>query len=423
MDHIPVKAGLLFLIVGFTACLDSSENGGDESLYDTEIPFAVENTGTDCIIPSIINYTDLEKIPHMPDPFLDMEGNRITDIEDWRCRRAEISAQVQKFELGLKPETAQEKVSTTMDTDTTMTVTVEENDTTISFEVDVNYPSHGKAPYPAMIGIGRSFLNNSDLDSLGVAVIQFPNNELGEQMGSNSRGKGKFYDIFGNEHTASAMMAWAWGVSRLIDGLQTTEGIEINPERIGITGCSRNGKGALMAGALDERIVLTIPQESGSGGAAGWRISDAQYERGQEVQTLRQIVQENVWFTEDFEKFSESVERLPYDHHSVMGMIAPRALLILENSDIEWLGNESTYTTSVIAREIWKAMGISDRMGISQVGGHNHCQLPDTQRPEVNAFVKKFLLDDSTVNTRVVRMDTDLNVDLTKWAPWETPTL
>ncbi len=304
-----------------------------------------------------------------------------------------------------------------------MTVTVEENDTTISFKVDINYPSHGKAPYPAMIGMGRSFLNNSDLDSLGVAVIQFPNNELGEQMDSNSRGKGTFYDIYGNDHTASAMMAWAWGVSRLIDGLQTTENIQINPERIGVTGCSRNGKGALIAGAFDERLVLTIPQESGSGGAAGWRISDAQYERGEEVQTLRQIVHENAWFTGDFEKFSESVEKLPYDHHSVMGMIAPRALLILENSDIEWLGNESTYTTSVIAREIWKAMGIADHMGISQVGGHNHCQLPDNQRPGVNAFVKKFMLDDSTANTRVVRTDADLNTDLAKWAPWETPTL
>lgn len=423
MHHIPIKVGVLFLIAGFTACLNSSKNGSDESLYDTEIPYAVENTGTDCMISSLTDYADLDTIQHMPDPFMDMGGTRITNIDDWRCRRAQIGEQVQKYELGKKPENVRKKVSTTLDSDTTMTVTVEENDTTISFEVAINHPNRGEAPYPAMIGIGRSFLNNSDLDSLGVAVIQFPNNELGEQIDSNSRGKGKFYDIYGSDHTASAMMAWAWGVSRLIDGLQTTEGTQINTERIGVTGCSRNGKGALMAGAFDERIVLTIPQESGSGGAAGWRISDVQYERGEEVQTLRQIVHENVWFTEDFEKFSETAEKLPYDHHSIMGMIAPRALLVLENSDIEWLGDESTYTTSVIGREIWKAMGIPDRMGISQVGGHNHCQLPDTQRPEVNAFVKKFLLDDSTVNTRVVRTDADLDANLEKWAPWEAPTL
>ncbi len=412
------------MIVGFTACLNSSRNGSDESLYDTEIPYAVANTGTDCMISSLTGYADLDTIQHMPDPFLDMAGTRITNIDDWRCRRAQIGEQVQKYELGKKPENVRKKVSTTLDTDTTMTVTVEENDTTISFEVAINYPNRGEAPYPAMIGIGRSFLNNSDLDSLGAAVIQFPNNELGEQMDGSSRGKGKFYDIYGSDHTASAMMAWAWGISRLIDGLQTTEDTyQINTERLGVTGCSRNGKGALMAGAFDERIILTIPQESGSGGAAGWRISDAQYESGEEVQTLRQIVHENVWFTEDFEKFSETAEKLLYDHHSIMGMIAPRALLVLENSDIEWLGDESTYTTSVIGREIWKAMGIPDRMGISQVGGHNHCQLPDTQRPEVNAFVKKFLLDDSAVNTRIVRTDADLDADLEKWAPWETPTL
>ncbi len=100
MSFIPVKAGLLFLIVGLPACLDSSENGDDESLYEEEIPFAVENTGTDCVIPSLTDYADLENVSHMPDPFLNMEGTRITDIKEWRCRRAEIGAQVQKYELG-----------------------------------------------------------------------------------------------------------------------------------------------------------------------------------------------------------------------------------------------------------------------------------------------------------------------------------
>lgn len=422
MNRFPIQAGLLLLIFGLTACFDVFKSGGDESPYGTEISFAVENTGTGCNISTLTDYADLEDIPHMPDPFMFMDGTPITKLNEWRCRRAEIGAQVQQYELGTKPEIDQEKVSTTLDTDTTMTVTVEENDTTISFEVGIDYPGSGEAPYPAMIGIGYSFLNNSDLDSLGVAVIQFPNNELGEQIDSNSRGKGKFYEIYG-DHTASAMMAWAWGVSRLIDGLETTSGTQINTERLGVTGCSRNGKGALMAGAFDERIALTIPQESGSGGAAGWRISDAQYARGEEVQTLRQIVNENVWFTEDFERFSETAVKLPYDHHSLMGMVAPRGLFVIENSDIAWLGVESTYTTSVIAREIWKAMGIPDRMGISQIGGHNHCQLPDTQRPEVNAFVKKILLDNSTSDTEVVRTDADLNVDLAKWAPWETPAL
>jgi len=55
-------------------------------------------------------------------------------------------------------------------------------------------------------------------------------------------------------------MAWAWGVSRIIDALEVTPAARINPTKVGVTGCSRNGKGALVAGAFDTRIALTIPQ-------------------------------------------------------------------------------------------------------------------------------------------------------------------
>ena len=79
------------------------------------------------------------------------------------------------------------------------------------------------------------------------------------------------------------MMAWAWGVSRILDVIEQSGGDIIDIEHIGVTGCSRNGKGALVVAAFDERIALAIPQESGSGGTASWKISDWQ---GTTVQTL-----------------------------------------------------------------------------------------------------------------------------------------
>jgi hypothetical protein len=44
------------------------------------------------------------------------------------------------------------------------------------------------------------------------------------------------------------------------------------------------------------------------------------------------------------------------------------------------------------AKEVWKTFGIGDRMGWSIVPGHGHCQLPESQFPEVQAFIDKFLL-------------------------------
>ncbi len=106
-----------------------------------------------------------------------------------------------------------------------------------------------------------------------------------------------------------------------------------------------------------------------------------------------------------------------------MGLIAPRGLLVVENTGMEWLGNQSTYTTAIVAQEMWKALGAADNMGVTQVGGHNHCQLPASQQPFVDAFVQKFLLNDASVNTNIQETDGNFPVKISRWVDWETPNL
>jgi len=105
------------------------------------------------------------------------------------------------------------------------------------------------------------------------------------------------------------MMAWAWGTnltSRIIDVLESSPELKINTSNIAMTGCSRNGKGAMVAVAFDERIVLTIPQKSSSGGDACWRTSrtmlgDRNLLTVALTQTATEIIQENVWFSLSFD--------------------------------------------------------------------------------------------------------------------------
>jgi hypothetical protein len=374
-----------------------------------------------CIAPNVADIGQLPVIAELPNPFLKMNGEMIRAKKDWACRRAEIGAQAQAYQLGGKPA-APEQVKAELQGDNLL-VTVVDKGKTLSFTAKITLPKTGKAPYPAIIGMGGSWINNEALAKQGIALIQFPNNEIAEQLNGGSRGKGKFYEVYGSDHSAGALMAWAWGVSRLIDALELAPNSPINAGRLGITGCSRNGKGALVAGAFDERIKLTIPQESGSGGSASWRVSDDQKAAGQNVQTLSQIVTENVWFADKFKHFAQSANLLPYDQHSLMGMVAPRGLLVIENTSMEWLGNRSAYTAALAAREIWRAQGIESHFGFSQLGGHNHCQLPDAQVPEVAAFVQKLLLDDATANTALFKSDTEFHVNKEQWINWQTPKL
>jgi len=216
-------------------------------------------------------------------------------------------------------------------------------------------------------------------------------------------------------------MAWAWGVSRIIDIIESTDGAKIiDTKHLGVTGCSRNGKGALIVGAYDERIALTIPQESGSGGSASWRISDWQ---GTTVQTLGEITGENVWFTASLSQFNNAATKLPFDHHMLQGLTAPRGHLVIENTGQVWLGNQSCWGNSVAGHMIYEAMGVPDNMGVSQIGGHNHCAFPANQQAEVDAFISKFLLGKDSMNTTVMRTDGPYTFDRAKWVDWTVPQL
>jgi len=397
-------------------------DGGSQSGVDSVPPGAsAEDTGGGCTLPELPPYGELIDEDKLPDPFQSLLGSRIVTKEQWPCRRAETGAQAQQLELGTKPRKPV-NVSGSFDSGN-LVVTAGDDDETLSFTAEITLPTTGSAPYPAIIALGGSSLNNAELAALGIASVRFDNGDIAAQENAGSRGHGKFYELYGSNHSAGAMMAWAWGVSRLIDALETTPEAQIDAAHLGVTGCSRNGKGALIAGAFDERIVLTIPQESGSGGSASWRVSDAMVAGGTMVQTLSEITGENCWFRSSFSQFNNTANRLPFDHHSILGMVAPRGLLVIENTSQVWLGNVSTYTASMVSHRVWDALGVPGAMGVSQVGNHNHCQFPSSQAPVVLAFAKKFLLDDDSQDTNVLFTDGSYTLDETRWVSWDVPAL
>lgn len=302
----------------------------------------------------------------------------------------------------------------------TLTVNVSDSGKSISFSVSISHPSSGTAPYPASVAYGGMSIPTP----AGVAVITFNNDDIAEQINTGNRGRGKFYTLYGSGHSAGALTAWAWGVSRIIDALESTSNSRIDLNKIAVTGCSRNGKDTLVAGAFDTRIALTIPQESGSGGAASWRISDALLNSGINAQTASQIITENVWFSENFEPYVNQVNRLPFDHHLLAALVAPHALFVIDHSGIGWLGPRSVWGCMKTANKIWQALGVKDAMGISQAGNHNHCSFPSSQQGDLDAFVNKFLKDQSR-NTNIIKTDgaNELGYVESGWVDWTVPTL
>jgi hypothetical protein len=216
-----------------------------------------------------------------------------------------------------------------------------------------------------------------------------------------------------------AYAGWAWGVSRIIDGLVLTKAQNnIDTKRLAVTGCSYAGKMALWAAAFDERIALAIPEESGGGGEASWRFM-----AGQPDTEHLEAAQGTGWYSSNLEQFGNpEAPKLPFDQHSLVAMVAPRAILAIHNTGIARLGSQAGGASMKAAIEVYEALGIPDRIGFSQAVASGHCAFPSSQAADVNAFVQKFLLGDASANT-TIRKDTYANTNMSQWVTWETPTL
>lgn len=364
-------------------------------------------------VPEMPAIDKLPEITTLPDPFAWADGSgRSTDFKDWERHRFEIARQLQHYELGMKPVVSKDSIEATLINDT-LRVVVHENGETLLLTAPIKYPE-GNGPFPAIIGIGRptGSLPVQLFDKRRIAQITFNFTQV--MSHTQKRGNEPINRLYPDQTDMGAYCAWPWGISRLIDGLEKVEKkSRIDLSHLAVSGCSFAGKMALFAGAFDERIALTIAQEPGGGGVDAWRVSETLGN----VETLGRT--SYAWFLESMRQFAgKNVNRLPIDHHELAALIAPRALLVLGNTDYEWLAEESNYVSCQAARMVWKAFGIEDRMGFSIQGGHMHCMLPESQYPEVEAFIDKFLLGKTDVDTFVSKADMFEDVDYLKWMPW-----
>ena len=401
-----------FFIAACMVSLTMSAQKQPPLVYD------VEDTGAKMATPVMLTANELPVVNTLRNPLLFSDGKKkVKKFKDWEHRRHEISSLIQHYEIGTKPQTSDCTLKARMDGDT-LIVDVTRRGQTLTLKSHIRYPKVGKAPYPVLIGTSNISLPRQLFDDMPLATMVYRESQVNgyTQWGRNKkdRGQHEFDRLYPELVDNGAYSQWAWGLSRLIDGLQQLgpEKTRIDTRHIGVTGCSYAGKMALFCGAFDERVALTIAQEPGGGGAAAWRVSN----KLDSVETLDRT--DYHWFKESLRtSFGEdNTFRLPYDHHELVAMICPRAVLMLGNTDYRWLADESGYVSMSAAATVWQHFGIADRVGFSILGGHPHCMLPEAQYPAVKAFINRFLLggNDDTSNVRFAP-DFTGKVDLSRW--------
>jgi len=301
-------------------------------------------------------------------------------------------------------------------------VEVNEGGKSTSFTANVDM-NGATAPAPAIIGFG-GFAGLPV--PRGIATITFSAIETAGTSGPKS---GPFYDVYGSNHPAGYLAAQAWQISRILDVLQKDPAV-INPAKIGVTGCSRLGKGAFVAGVLDNRIALTMPFESGMGGTVALRLVEVLDPTGEwpynaiggisrwlsEVQLGR--------FTTGGNARADNTDRLPIDMHEMMALIAPRGLYILDNPnpDISWADENSSWVTGNAGKVIFEALGVGDHMTYESTSG-SHCQWRSGYEPALQAMIDKFLLGNQSAQTGSVHTEGLNLADPKGHYDWDVPVL
>ena len=150
------------------------------------------------------------------------------------------------------------------------------------------------------------------------------------------------------EHEWGTIAVWAWGLSRALDYLVTDP--EIDGRRVAVFGHSRNGKTALLAGALDERFALVIPSQAGCGGTAPSRGTI-----GESVERINTVFPH--WFNDTFPKFNRRTDKLPFDQHCLMALVAPRPLLLTNATGDQWANPSGQFEMLKQAEPVFKLLG------------------------------------------------------------------
>lgn len=332
----------------------------------------------------------------LPAPLDFTDGRRVADAEAWADRRAEIQRLARHYVYGYAPpapeiETGTERTPGVLDDRATLT------ETTIRFpELPADAPAITLALFipgdtdadggvPTVLGV-NGLGNHAAVDDDAVTIPPAAREHGADRRGVRrdywcvdrilERGYGfatyhcadldpdqndvtdgihPYYDPPGPPGTEwGTIAAWAWGLSRCVDALSGIDAVDA--DRIAVTGHSRRGKAALLAGATDERIALVAPHQSGTGGCALSR------ENGQE--TVGGITEAFPhWFADTFSAFAGQPERLPIDQHCLIALVAPRPLLDTEGARDYWANPGRALDALEAADPVYDLLGVEGIVG------------------------------------------------------------
>jgi hypothetical protein len=340
----------------------------------------------------------------LPDPLMMADGTRVNDAATWRARRRpELLRQFESVVYGSTPGPVPAVVTSNLRVDRTalggaairteVTLRLSRTSQEPAIHLLLYTPAAARGPVPVVVGLNFNG-NQAVAEDPGIALAPswlparatgvVDNRATAKTRGVEasrwqvdtlmSRGYAlatayygdldpDFDDGFQNgvhplfyragqtrpaDGQWGAIGAWAWGLSRMLDYLETRR--DVDPHRAIVMGHSRLGKAALWAGAQDQRFAMVLSNNSGCGGAA---LSKRVF--GETVGHITTSFPH--WFTAGFARYAGREADLPVDQHELLALIAPRPLYVASAVDDRWADPRGEFLGALGADPVYRLLG------------------------------------------------------------------
>lgn len=305
----------------------------------------------------------------LPDPLVTSNGRRVRNARQWmRTRRPELLELFETEMFGRAPGRPADLHFETLYTDTEAL-----GGKAVRKEVKVHFDNSGEhylrllvytpkdanGPVPTFLGVnfkgnhavsfdeGILLPDERDLKAWGYSEMYERGDAAGrwpvEMIVGAGYGMATFYradvdpdydDVFENgvhplfyregqnypdPDEWGTIAAWAWGLSRALDYLETDT--DVDASKVAVIGHSRLGKTALWAAATDKRFAMAVSNNSGNCGAA---LSRRRF--GETILKVNRYRPQ--WFCDNFLKYNDNEDALPFDQHELIALIAPRPVYV-----------------------------------------------------------------------------------------------